>query len=276
MLVFSGCANVLQLTPAPLPTNTELPPCDADQTIRNLKSKIPYSESVVLYNKMYRTSLLVLWFVDPEINPTSQESEVTKNAKLAIRDAILQSQRLNAEDGCVSRLFDEIYVIIVDKNYNGWFSGQIRIADLPATVPADEKQLDEIAKAYRTTYLREEVAANLDPLPGNSCTWVDAKQNIQNHFSSERENVDFYLIVDESGVQVWTQWDSELDLLQSNLPTSLLNITAEIDCLFPQPYIIFFQVVDKTGQTLIIGSWYWSDAKKQDMSQIDLDYLYEK
>lgn len=293
MLLFSGCANVLQSTPTvtptfassvtstpaslptitPVPTNTELPPCDADQTIKNLKSKISYSESAVLYNKMPGQSLLVVWFVDPEINPSAEENEIPENTKLAIRHALLLSQELNAADGCVSRLFNTIYAVVVDENYNGWFSGQILTARLPPTVLTDEKQLDEIAKAhYKISYLREKLPVKLGSVPVNSCAWPEAKQNLHNHFSSERENVGFYFVAEESSVDVWTQWDSQPDLLQFDLSASLLNVAREVDCLFPEPYMIVFQVVDETGQTLIVGYWLLSDAKNQDLGQIHIMY----
>jgi len=294
VLVFSGCANAIQPTPTvtptftptitftptslptntPVLTNTKLPPCDADQTIKHLKSQISYSEFVVLHNQLQGTSFLLVWFVDPEINPTPKESEITENATLAIRNALLLSQQLNAEDSCASRLFDKINAIVVDKNYDGWFSGQISTADLPVTVQSDEKQLDEIAKMYEIGYLRNKITEKLSSSPANSCIWADAKNNIHNHFSSERENVGFYFVLDDAGVNVWAQWDSQPDFLQLNLPTSLLNVAMEINCLSPKPDRIIFDIVDETGEMQVVGVWNWSDAKNQDISQIQI--LYQK
>jgi hypothetical protein len=294
MLIFSGCANVLHPTPTltptftatvtltptslpintPVPTNTKLPPCNADQTIKNLKSKVSYSESVVLYNKLQGTSFLVVWFVDPEINSTPKESEIPENVHLAIHKALILSQQLNAEDSCVGRLFDKINTIVVDKNYNGWLSAQIEITNLPDTIQTDEKQLNELTNRYEIEYVKTKVTENLDPAPTNSCTWEASKKNIHSHFSSERENVGFYFVLDDAGVNVWAQWDSQPDFLQLTLPASLLKVAMEIQCLSPKPDRIIFDVVDDNGEMQIVGIWNWSDAKSQDISQIQI--LYQK
>ncbi|MCG2784822.1 MAG: hypothetical protein L6461_06920 [Anaerolineae bacterium] len=293
-LIFSGCATIIQPTPTAIPTSTftptvtftptlsptntplltstKLPSCDADQTIKNLKSKISYRESVVFYNKFQGTSFLVIWFVDPEINPTPKESEIAPNAELAIRNALILSQELNTSDTCISRLFDKINAVVVDKNYNGWVSGQISPTDLPSTVDADEKKLDEIAKLYQIGYLRDKVTAKVSSAPSNSCAWTDAKKNIQNHFSSERENVAFYYVLDDAGVNVWAQWDSQPEFLQLNLPASIMNVAMEIKCLFPEPDRIIFNIVDKSGEMQTIGFWNWADIQEQNLGQIQVVY----
>jgi len=294
LFILSGCVIPFQPTPTmtptftptitstptplptntPVPTNTQLADCDADQTIANLKPKVAYQQSVVIHNKFKGGSFLVVWFVDPTINATPQESEISENDTRAMRDGLLLSQQLNAADGCVSRLFDAINPIVVDKNYNGWFSGRIKTSDLPATTQTDDDELDEIAKSYEISYLRDKATAESGTAPATVCTWTDTKQKIQNHFSPERQNVGFYYVLDDAGVNVWAQWDSPLDFLQLNLPASLLNIAMEIDCLYPTPDRIIFDVVDESGDMQIIGLWNWSDAKNQDIGQIQI--LYQK
>jgi hypothetical protein len=228
----------------------------------------------VFHNTLQDTSSLVVWFVEPEINPTPEENEIPENSTLAMRNALLVSQQLNAGDGCVARLFDKINAIVVDKNYNGWFSGQISTTDLPTTIQTDEQQLDEMAKLYEIGYLRNKVTAKLGSAPATSCNWADAKQNIHNHFAPERENVGFHFVLDDAGVNVWAQWDSEAEFLPLTLAPSLLNIAMEIECLSPQADRIIFDVVDETGDIQIIGVWNWSDAKNQDIGQIQI--LYQK
>ena len=294
LFVLSGCAAVIQPTPTmtptftptipstptplptntPVPTNTEPPDCDADQTIANLKPKVAYQQSTVIHNKLKGGSFLVVWFVDPAINATPQESEISENDARAIRDGLLLSQQLNAADGCVGRLFDAINAIVVDKNYNGWFSGRMKTSDLPTTVQTDDDQLDELAKSYQISYLRDKLTAEPGTAPTTACTWTDTKQRIQYHFAPERQNVGFYYVLDDAGVNVWAQWDSPLDFLLLNLPASLLNIAMELDCLSPTPDRIIFDIVDDTGEMQIIGLWKWSDAKNQDVGQIEI--LYQK
>jgi hypothetical protein len=287
LLIFLGCRALIPPAPTATPVATSTPvaaptdpkprSCNADETLKNLKSKVAYKESALLYNKVQDLSFLAVWFVDPEINPSAKESELTENTEMAIRHALIVSQELNAADPCVSKLFTVINAIVVDKNYNGWLSGQINTTDLPATVQTDEKQLNELAKLYEigeVGYLRSKVTAKIGSAPAGSCTWPDARKNIHNHFASERENVAFYFVLDDAGINVWAQWDSQPDFVQINLPASLLNIAMEVDCLHPQPDRIMFNVVDETGEIQMIGLWNWSDAKKQDISQIQI--LYQK
>lgn len=288
MLISLGCMTVTQLiwsapsTPTPAvvptkllaPTNANSSACNADETLRNLKSGIAYDESVLSYNKVEGTSFLIVWLVDPEINPAAKESEVAENANLALYHAMILSQELKASDACTGKLFDVINAIVVDKNYNGWLSGQIKIADLPATVQTDGNQLNEISKLYEIQYLRSNAAAKPGSAPAGSCAWNDAKKNISNHFSSERENIAFYFVSDETGVNLYAQWDGQPDFVEATLFASLMNIAMEIDCLFPQPDRIIFNVVDEMGDMQIIGLWNGSDARKQDISQIQI--LYQK
>lgn len=266
--------STLSPTDTPAPTSTKPAACNADQTLRNLKSALTYDESVLFYNQVEGTSYLAIWFVDPELDPAAEESEISANTDLATRHGLILSQELKAADSCVDQLFDWINAIVVDKNYNGWLSAQVKTSDLPATVQTDDKELDEIANAYEIGYLRAQVTAKTGSAPANSCSWAEAQKNIRNHFSSERENVAFYYVLDDAGVNVWAQWDSDPEFAQLNLPASLMNIAMEIDCLFPQPDRIIFNVVDETGEMQIIGLWNGSDARNQDIGQIQI--LYQK
>jgi hypothetical protein len=271
---------LLTATPAAVATSISDPTketsssCNAEQTLRNLKSKVAYDEFVLYYNKVKSTSFLIIWFVDPEINPAAKESELAKNADLAIRDALILSQELKASDACTGKLFDVINAIVVDKNYNGWLSGQIKIEELPETVQTGQDQLAELSRLYEKAYLRNKVTKKLGSAPAGSCKWTEAKKNIYNHFSSERENIAFYFVLDESGANIYAQWDGQPDFVQATLPAALMNIAMEINCLFPEPDRIIFNIVDETGEMQIIGAWNGSDAKNQDISQIQI--LYQK
>jgi hypothetical protein len=256
------------------PTKKTSSACDAEQTLRNLKSKVAYDEFALYYNKVQETSFLIVWFVDPKINPSAKESEIAENADLAIRDALILSQELKASVSCAGKLFDMINAIVVDKNYNGWLSGQIKIEDLPETIQTDGNQLTELSRQYEKAYLRNKVTKKPSSAPASSCKWAEAKKNIYNHFSSERENIAFYFVLDESGVNLYAQWDGQPDFVQATLPAALMNIGMEIDCLFPEPDRIVFNIVDETGEMQIIGTWNGSDAKNQDISKIQI--LYQK
>lgn len=262
----------LRPSSTPFPTKTAVPSCNADQTLKKLKSQIMFDESMLLHYKLLGTSFLVAWFVDPEINQSAIGSELAENNELALHHALILSQELKTSDACVSRLFDRINVIVVDKNYNGWFSGEIGTADLPSTIQIDEEQLDEISKLLEVGYIRDAAPANPGSAPSGSCTWIEARENIHNHFSSERENVNFYFVIDDNGGNVWAQWDSQPEFLSLNLPTSALNVATELDCLYPKPDWILFTIVDETGDMQIIGSWDWESAKNQNLGQLQIVY----
>lgn len=262
----------LRPSSTPFPTKTKAPSCDADQTLKKLKSQIVFDESVLLQYKLFGISYLVAWFVDPEINQAATEGQLAENNELAMHHALILGQELNASDACVSRLFEKISIIVVDKNYNGWFSGEIGPTNLPSTIQLEEEQLDELSSMFEVGYLRNSAPEIMGSAPSGRCDWITAKENIHNHFSSKRENVGFYLVNDETGVNVWTQWDSPPGMLMLNLPTSALNIALELDCLFPEPERIVFVIVDETGDVQIIGAWDWESAKNQDLNQIKILY----
>ena len=264
----------LRPSSTPFPIKTTGPTCDADQTLKKLESQIPFDESMLLHYKLLGTSFLVVWFVDPEINQSATGSELAENNELAMHHALILSQELNTSDACVSRLFDRINTIVVDQNYNGWFSGEIGTSDLPSTLQVDEKQIDEISQMLDVGYIRESEPAKTGSAPSGSCTWGEARENIHNHFSSDRENVDFYFVLDDNGVNVWAQWDSTPEFLSLNLPTSALNVAMELDCLYPKPDWVLFTIVDETGDLQIFGTWDSESAKNQDLGQIQI--LYQK
>jgi hypothetical protein len=294
--LFSSCSNTFLQTPTatpintliptatltatpsstntPIPTNTKLPECNVDQTLKELKQVIDYDEFALLYQKIQGLSILVVWFVDPELDEAVNESELTSNTQLAVQHAFLLNQKMKAFDNCIERLFSFINPIVVDKNYNGWFSGQIVPTDLPVEAPASDEELNTYTKLYQIGYLRTNLTTKQGTPPSGSCSWPDTRTKIQNHFAAERENVAFHFVIDETGVNIWAQWDSPEEILQLNLPASLLNIALELDCLYPEPDRIIFDVIDETGEIRVYGVWEQADMKNQNLGNVQI--LYQK
>ena len=72
------------------------------------------------------------------------------------------------------------------------------------------------------------------------------------HFAPSRPNVDFYLVIDEVGVNVWAQWDAPLTPLDGEM-ASPLNIAMEVGCLQPALDWLWLFVVADDGTITFLG-----------------------
>lgn len=234
--------------------------CSRDQVLARLKADFPYPEFTLIYNSFQGLDILNIWFVDPEIDPKAQDADLAPNAILALRHATALSHRLGRKDPCIGRLFTTINPIVVDSNYNGWFSGNIRPADLPGTDDLTEAQIEALEDAFEIAYWRRNPPAPQGPAPAASCTWAEARVRIQRHFNPSRENVGFMLVIDENGVKIYAQWDSDAKLLGRDATqwwalqmASMLNVAMELPCLHPVPTALIVTVVDAEGAIELLG-----------------------
>jgi len=239
-----------------------------------LKLKFADLDMAVLYNTINGVSSLAVWFVDPDINPSAGAGELAENGKLAMRDALALAAKMSASDPCIGQLFQQINPIVVDTGYNGWFSGQISPRDLPGSDVTDEEALDARAEKFDIGFLRDKLTAKATVAPVGTCSWKEAKAGAKMHFAPTRQNIAFFLVQDDMGVNVWAQWDTKAEYLQYDLPASILNIAMEMECLHPQPDRIIFEIVDESGEMLFTGFWNWADAENQDLGRIYV--LYQK
>lgn len=234
--------------------------CSRDQVLARLKADFPYREFALIYNSLQGLDILSVWFVDPEINPEAQDADLAPNAILALRHVATLSHRLGRKDPCIGRLFTTINPIVVDSNYNGWFSGNIRPADLPGADDLTEAQIEALEDAFEIAYWRRNPPAPQGPAPAASCTWTEARAYIQRHFDPSRENVGFMLVIDENGIKIYAQWDSDAKLLDLDATrwwglqmTSMLNVAMELPCLHPEPTALIVTVVDAEGTVELLG-----------------------
>ena len=228
------------------PTNTPLV-CDADSLLKGLKTAVPYDEFAVHYNEIEETRSLLVWFVDPEINPTAVGGEIQTNLDLALTHAAELSQQIRAQFPCVTELFDVINPIVVDQMYTGWFSGTLDSTIIPNEEALTSAEIDQLVDKFSVGYLLEALPG---PIPAGSCNWPSVRESLQNHFSPERQNVAFYFVVDDFGANVWAQWDGPTDPIF--MMTSLMNVMMELECFIPTANLIFI-VVDEEGTTGLVG-----------------------
>jgi hypothetical protein len=109
--------------------------------------------------------------------------------------------------------------------------------------------------------------------PPDSCTWREANLGAHGQFAPERRNVGFFFVQDDTGVNVWAQWDTSMTDIVTALVASLLNVSMEMKCLFPRPDRIYYLMVDTTGDMQINGYWSWADALKMDVNKIMVLYM---
>lgn len=129
------------LTPTPRPSAT--PSCEVNQVLARLKSIHTYDEIVINYQVVRaaeRVSLLNVWFVDPEIDPQASGAKLKESAVLAVRHTAALAHQHATADPCVSTMAAIINPFAVDRNYNGWFSGNIPPSALPASDTLTEQQ----------------------------------------------------------------------------------------------------------------------------------------
>lgn len=231
-------------TPPPPPTAT--PSCPVNQFLKSLKPLIAYTEFDLTYNVILNNRVLNIWFVEPKIDPNAVGDQIAKNTSLAQLSAAAVSVKLATGDAkCLSSMVSVINPIVVDRNYNGWFSGTIKLSDANTNVPLENK-----VNTFTVSYLRTKPAAPSSTTPAQSCKWTEARAKIQKHFAATRENVGFEFVIDETGINVYAQWDGEIDVTM--LP-ALLNVALELRCVHPPIDQLVVIMVDADGKINLIG-----------------------
>ncbi|MEK9162800.1 MAG: hypothetical protein AAB261_05815 [Chloroflexota bacterium] len=232
------------LTPPPPPTAT--PDCPVNPFLKSLKPLIAYAEFDLTYNVILNNRSLTIWFVEPKIELNAAGDQINKNAVLAQLSAATVSAKLATGDAkCLSSMVNVINPIVVDRNYNGWFSGIIKLSDASANVPLENK-----VNTFTVSYLRTKPAAPPSTTPAQSCKWTEARAKMQKHFASTRENVGFEFVIDETGINAYAQWDGEIDMTM--IPV-LLNVALESRCLHPAIDQLVVIMVDADGKINLIG-----------------------
>jgi hypothetical protein len=237
---------------------------------------MPYEEFTLLHHIFQSTHTLVVWFVDPELDPLASEEDIVDNVNLAAEHAIYLGHQLKNANDCVGALFDAVNTIVVDQDFNGWFSGGIPFSELPNTSELSAEELRETR--LEIVYLRQvETPPNSrQPAPSGACTWPEARERAHWHFAPGRENVGFFFVIDEVGVNVWAHWDSQLTPLDGEL-ASVLNVTMELQCLHPAPDIVWLTIADPDTSDvrfmgLIPGDPVQSGALDEQINQLKVIY----
>jgi hypothetical protein len=214
--------------------------------LKSLKPLVTYTEFDLTYNVILNTRALNIWYVEPKIDPNASGDQIAKNAALAQLSAAAVSAQLATGDArCLGAMVDVINPIVVDRNYNGWFSGTIKLSDAHANLPPENK-----VNVFTVSYLRTKPTILPAAAPAQSCKWIDARAKMQKHFAPARENVGFEFVIDETGINAYAQWDGEVDV---TMIPALLNVALELRCMHPPIDQLVVIVVNADGKINLIG-----------------------
>ncbi len=276
LVMLSGCSLVGGAGPTPtvVPTMGLAPQtgCVADEVLAVLKPLVPYAQASVSHHFLSGVHNLTVWFVDPDLDPLATGDQIAENADEALWHAAQLSQRLFAADECVPILFEGITTIVVDRDYNQWFLGQVPTNRLSGSPDPTDEEIQQARQAFTQGYLRSEPtgSAGRTPAPAGSCTWVQAGARLQSHFDPARQNVAFYLVIDDKGVGVWTQWDGLPDV--DAFLADLLTVRGELPCLYPPLDTLWVIYVDGLG----VAEWVFAadgEAVRDPADQAFVDRL---
>lgn len=234
------------------PGQAAAPECNPNDGVDALGPLVPYDEFSLSQNTIEGVRNLNLWFVDPGLDPLASGGAIEENVSVARLHATRLAHLLNQGDGCVASVFQGITALAVDRDYNAWFTGQIVPGNLPQAADPTDGDLEAAAETFTAGYTRtsETLSASRPAAEPGSCLWPEVRESLLSHFGDGRQNLAFYISVDDDGVNVWGQWDgpADFDILQGNL----LSLRAELGCLHP-PLDTFWTVyVDGTGATQLV------------------------
>ena len=258
------------------PTNdTNTFACDVDVVLANLKSVVQYNELDISINILNDISSLVVWFVDPKIDHEASADSVFDNFVIAADDGIALSIILVKIDDCVNEIFTHVNPVVVDQKYNGWFSGNIPISVIKEFIAGREDEGYVIDNIEEGAFFRRKPPPPSIPAPDSSCTWVEARDNILNHFNPNLYKVSLHLIVQESGdTKLYAQWEGKGDT--TNV-AEMFNVALEIDCLHPEVDLMVITFVDDRGNIQSIWTWpYKNPLTNPDLSDLKTIYPNEK
>ena len=249
--------TIVPFQTAPPPTATPAPAwfgtgCDPTDIVVAMRSTVPYAEFSLSHNYLYAAYHLNAWVVDTSLDPLAEGAQLTEDALLAARHAAALAYDLNLHDACVSQVFDQIVVMVVDPDYNTWFLGSIDPADLSTTPMPSDVELDRAIAVFTPGYSRSAPSASVGRTPPGeqTCLWSEVRPRLEAVLGTGQENLAFYLTADENGVSVMGQWAGPPDF-NVFLP-QFLAMADELRCLYPALDTFWAIHVDGYGGTQLI------------------------
>jgi hypothetical protein len=257
-------ATATEIPVTPSATKIE---CNINDVIEKLEKKLNYSAYEIFYTNFKlldrsqkNGSYLNIWFVDPSLDPSTDESEQEENFFRAFNHAIELSHDMVLADECVKELVSVgIYAIVVDRNYNGWFAGIFPIEKFPNKKYLVGEDRSELFDSAEFGLIQMVPPQPIVGTPASHCRWVDVSKKISDHFPPDQPNSAIYLLRVDGKTLLYSQWvETETNLFDdANIIESIL---VELQCLYTP--IGFFNVisVDRDGNLLMEWEIYDPEA----------------
>lgn len=107
----------------------------------------------MIYSGSGADRILTSWFVDPEIDSAATGQALLDNLAIAITDGVRLAMQMHSFGyPCLAQVFGAVYVIAIDSNRNGWFSGAVPVERLPR---ASDPTIDQIQSVdFLPDYIR--------------------------------------------------------------------------------------------------------------------------
>jgi hypothetical protein len=291
MWILFGMIYLAACTTGPTPTDvpTEAPEeptssatvtlCDPAQFIDLLREAVPYEESVVGYNHYDDSADLTVWYVDPALNPQASDTEIQDLAELSFLHSVEVAHLMAKTEACVVALFDSVTVIAVDNLYHAWYVGAVPAWKIPISEVLTEEEKTALEGNFEAGYQRTEKVLDGDPqeIPEGSCTWPEARQDMQQAFTQAQKNVAIYYYIEPGDASVYVQWDippvaSSAQQISDYFFLPLPYIDTAVSCLYPKIDTLWLFYIRQDGE----AQWVFAvdgDSVRDDDHQVLIDNL---
>jgi hypothetical protein len=261
--------------------------CNADELLAKLRPAVAYQQAELLHNSLQGMSLLVVWFVDPELKADAGPAQYAAQSGLAADHAMTLAHRLVRSDPCVAQTFTHVNPVVVDASYNDWFSGGLQTDVIPTSAELSAQQRADLEGQIEGKYVRQQAYAAIPAAEAGACTWAQVRERLPGQVGAARPNVSFYPLIDADGVSVYAQWPAirsadqtgALDLTEVGTFTAnmmaVAGLAEELKCLTPPVGKLYISIVDETGTMKLMGLLPRAAILSGDMQQLQYQVFGE-
>jgi hypothetical protein len=283
-LLVSGCGGATattttgpSLTQAAASTTTTS--CDPATFLMNLKSAVPYTQVSLSHNVVQDVHYLNLWIVDPDLDPLAKGQAIADNQVAGRTVAARMGIALTMANPCVAKTFGRMLIIVVDKDYNAWYSGDVAPKDATVSGEVTYASLVAVSKAFTDSYARSQPTPSIGRAvpPQGACNWAQARDNLQSKFGPSTDTRTFYFVIDHEGANVWAQWEGpDPSKTPDAFVQGTLGVAQQLKCLYPAIDTLWLIYVDPSGKAQLIAAAPGSAVQAADLSGLPgkLQILY--
>lgn len=211
--------------PEPAADNPVSTGCQPDASLlENLRTALPYQQAVVTPISYGDENTLLVWFASPELS----EIPVQQMEDAAITQAVLAANTLLDTSVCVAE-YSSLVFNVVDSSYQLWFTGSVRVADIPNLA------LDDGTGGGTENESEGAGRGPVAPAPAgkDSCTWAEAASQLTKNIRTTENQAVFYYTREAGVSTVYAHWQASSPPTADEVLATLTTIAPEIKCLNP-------------------------------------------